>query len=226
MDCSAHPGFKISWDEKFVMEKHCRIYGTKSTFSNVKIFRDCPHCKIECLSEDEKNAVERDSAKAKHFNCCRRSLHLCSPILSLPEPPAPPMTQLMYFGGMNGRNNIVKQYGAGQRLTIQGGPAIYGVKIGKVQYGSPVGAILADCLLPASGRFRLYSVDMGSYDGCFRVICGLRFSVDGSHFIDVSATNCRGVTRKFQKDGGLEVQIRSICSDSMLEGITFLCFER
>jgi hypothetical protein len=44
--------------------------------------------------------------------------------------------------------------------------------------------------------------------------------------IDVRATNCREVTSVFQEDKGMEVQIRSIRSDFMLDGITFLYNER
>jgi hypothetical protein len=222
-DCPAHPGFKISWDEKFAVEKPGKLYGTRDTFSFVKILRDCPHCKAsEGDSTDRGKPLEDAAEEAKQFEQHRNSFHISTPILTPPEPPAPPMTHMVYFGGTGGKNRIVKDGGAGQRLTIEGGLAICGVKIGKAQHGSPLGATMADCIIPASGRFRLYSVDIGVFDGRLTVICGLRFSVDSVRLIDVRATNCREVTRVFQEDGGLEVQIRSIRSDFMLDGMTFL----
>lgn len=225
IDCPAHPGFPISWDEKFPVKSPGKISGTSKTFSFVRIVRKCPHCKAEEVLLDRGKLMGSASKERDLIAQSRRSMQLSNPTFSLPEQPAPRMTKLLYFGGPDGRNRLVKDCGAGQRLTFRGGLAIFGVRVGNVQHGSPVGATMADCKIPASGRIHLYSVDTGMFDGRL-IICGLRFSVDVTNILEVAATSCQEVTRVFQDDDGLEVQIKSICSDLMLDGITFLCCER
>jgi hypothetical protein len=177
---------------------------------------------MEGGDKEVEELIQDPSALTKTADEDIESFQLYTPVLFPPEPPLLPMTHTVYFGGTGGRNRVVKDFGANQRLTIVGEYSICGMKIGKVQHGSPVGEILLDCQIPASGRFRLYSVDIGVFDNRVTVICGMCFSVDNVTLIGVRSTTCREVTRVFQNEGGLEVQIKSIRSDFMLDGMTFM----